>query len=361
FKKRKEVTIGKVDELSLADARLKASELRKQISEGINPIAERKRSKQADIQIIDDLFEDWYKDLSKRLKHPNIPKRIYQKEISPQIGQYTLKRVTPLDIRNIIQIVADSGRPTTANDTLMYCKQLFKHGMKIGVIESNPALAFSNYDAGGIEESRDRVLELEEIKHVFSVFNQNIYSFNRDNYLACALLLCLGVRKSELTEAKWTEFDLDNALWHLPAERSKSGTGFTIPLPELCIQWFKELYMRACGSEYVFPNRRESKVPHMGKDTLNRAISKLFGREPGRKVQPPNKMGDIKHFAVHDLRRTCRSLLASVKVPSHIAERCLNHKLKGVEGIYDRYDYLEERKEALNKVTSLIRNHIEHN
>ncbi|EGQ7762830.1 integrase arm-type DNA-binding domain-containing protein [Vibrio alginolyticus] len=361
FKKRKEVTIGKVDELSLADARLKASELRKQISEGINPIAERKRSKQADIQIIDDLFEDWYKDLSKRLKHPNIPKRIYQKEISPQIGQYTLKRVTPLDIRNIIQIVADSDRPTTANDTLMYCKQLFKHGMKIGVIESNPALAFSNYDAGGIEESRDRVLELEEIKHVFSVFNQNIYSFNRDNYLACALLLCLGVRKSELTEAKWTEFDLDNALWHLPAERSKSGTGFTIPLPELCIQWFKELYMRACGSEYVFPNRRESKVPHMGKDTLNRAISKLFGREPGRKVQPPNKMGDIKHFAVHDLRRTCRSLLASVKVPSHIAERCLNHKLKGVEGIYDRYDYLEERKEALNKVTSLIRNHIEHN
>lgn len=105
FKKRKEVTIGKVDELSLADARLKASELRKQISEGINPIAERKRSKQADIQIIDDLFEDWYKELSKRLKHPNIPKRIYQKEISPQIGQYTLKRVTPLDIRNIIQIV----------------------------------------------------------------------------------------------------------------------------------------------------------------------------------------------------------------------------------------------------------------
>ncbi|MEZ8803014.1 tyrosine-type recombinase/integrase [Vibrio splendidus] len=359
FKKRKEVTIAKVDELSLADARIKASEFRKQISEGINPIAERKKSKQADIQIIDDLFEDWYIDLEKRLKHPNIPKRIYKKEISPQIGQNTLKHVTPLDIRNIIQIVADSGRPTTANDTLMYCKQLFKHGMKIGVIESNPALAFSNYDAGGIEESRDRMLKLEEIKHVFSVFNKYLYSFNRSNYLACSLLLCLGVRKSELTEAKWTEFDLENSLWYLPAERSKSGTGFTIPLPELCVQWFQELYTLACRSDYVFPNRRESKVPHMGKDTLNRAISKLFGREAGRKIQPPNKMGDIKHFAVHDLRRTCRSLLASVKVPSHVAERCLNHKLKGVEGIYDRYDYLEERKEALEKVTALVKNYIE--
>nr|WP_241908012.1 integrase arm-type DNA-binding domain-containing protein [Vibrio lentus] len=134
FNKRKEVTIAKVSELSLADARLKAAELRKQINEGINPIAERKRSKQADIQIVDDLFIDWYKDLEKRLKHPSIPKRIYLKEIAPQIGQYTLKRVTPLDIRNIIQIVADSGRPTTANDTLMYCKQLFRHGMKIGVV-----------------------------------------------------------------------------------------------------------------------------------------------------------------------------------------------------------------------------------
>lgn len=96
----------------------------------------------------------------------------------------------------------------------------------------------------------------------------------------------------------------------------------------------------------------------MVKDTLNRAISKLFGREPGRKVQPPNKMGNIRHFAIHDLRRTCRSLLASVKVPSHIAERSLNHKLKGVEGIYDRYDYLEEHKEALEKVTNLVRNNI---
>ncbi|MEZ8410976.1 tyrosine-type recombinase/integrase [Vibrio splendidus] len=358
FKKRKEVTIAKVDELSLADARLKAAELRKQINEGINPIAERKRSKQADIHIVDDLFIDWYKDLEKRLKYPSIPKRIYLKEIAPQIGQYTLKRVTPLDIRNIIQIVADSGRPTTANDTLMYCKQLFRHGMKIGVIESNPALAFSNYDAGGIEESRDRILELEEIKHIFSVFHENIYSFNKDNYLACALLLCLGIRKSELTEAKWAEFDLDNALWHLPAERSKSATGFTIPLPKLCVLWFQELLARACGSDYVFPNRRKSKVPHMGKDTLNRAISKLFGREAGRKIQPPNRMGDIKHFAVHDLRRTCRSLLASMKVPSHVAERCLNHKLKGVEGIYDRYDYLEERKEALEKVTTLVKDYI---
>lgn len=65
-------------------------------------------------------------------------------------------------------------------------------------------------------------------------------------------------------------------------------------------------------------------------------------------------MGDFVHFTVHDLRRTCRSLLASLGVPGHVAERCLNHKLKGVEGIYNRHDYFDERKEALNQLAQKL-------
>ncbi|MCQ8865162.1 integrase, partial [Escherichia coli] len=99
----------------------------------------------------------------------------------------------------------------------------------------------------------------------------------------------------------------------------------------LAIKILEELKVRAFGSDYVFPNRRVSTSRHMGKDTLNRAIAKLFGVEPGKKKQPPNVMGNIEYFTVHDLRRTCRSLLASLSVPPHVAERCLNHKLKGVE------------------------------
>lgn len=65
-------------------------------------------------------------------------------------------------------------------------------------------------------------------------------------------------------------------------------------------------------------------------------------------------MGDMPHFTVHDLRRTCRTLLAKQGTAGHVAERCLNHKLKGVEGIYDQYDYLEERKGALNKLAKTV-------
>jgi len=92
----------------------------------------------------------------------------------------------------------------------------------------------------------------------------------------------------------------------------------------------------------------------MGPDTLNRAIGKMFGYEPGKNTNPPNLMGDMEYFRVHDLRRTCRTLLASIGVPGHVAERCLNHKLKGVEGIYDQYDYFEERKKAMQKLASIL-------
>ena len=93
----------------------------------------------------------------------------------------------------------------------------------------------------------------------------------------------------------------------------------------------------------------------MGPDTLNRAITKLFGHEAGKKKQPPNLMGDMPHFTVHDLRRTCRTLLAKQGTPGHVAERCLNHKLKGVEGIYNQHDYFDERREALEKLSQYLK------
>lgn len=236
-----------------------------------------------------------------------------------------------------------------ANDALMYCKQLFRHGIKLNLLTYNPAEAFTISDAGGVEQSRSRALSLQEIKDVFHVFRKNGNQFVRENYLATALLLVLGVRKGELVAAKWSEIDFEKALWFLPKERSKSGSEIVIPLSPEVLVWLQELKIRAYNSEFVFPNRRSSKrFGHVSPDTINAAIQKLF-RE---------KKMTVDHFSVHDLRRTCRSLLAEMGVPGHVAERCLNHKLKGVEGIYDRYDYLEERREALGmlalKIASIV-------
>ena len=353
-KKRREMTLAKVKDLTLANARLEAATKMKQVRDGFDPLIQRKRAEQESIKTVNDLFNDWYPTLVKRLKYPEIPKRVYTKDIAPVIGDIKLDQISARDIRTTINAITAAGKPTIANDALGYCKQLFNHAIKLDLIAGNPASAFTVRDAGGVEKSKDRALTTSELKQFFDTAKKNPMSFTRDNYLACTLLVCLGVRKSELCEAKWEEFDLEKAVWELPKERSKTNVGLSIPLALPVVQWFEELKMRSCGSDYVFPSRRASKNPHMGPDTLNRAITKLFGHEPGKKKQPPNLMGDMPHFAVHDLRRTCRTLLAQQGTPGYVAERCLNHKLKGVEGIYDKYDYFEERRVALARLSRAI-------
>lgn len=353
--KRRQMTIGKASDLTLADARAEAELQKRQVRAGTDPIVARQRAEWTGIQSVEDLFTDWFSnDIEPRLKHPKIPKRLFEHDIAPVIGRMRIQDVSSLDVREIIQRVNASGRPTVSNDVLGYTKQLFRHGVKLGLISHNPATAFTVNDAGGIENSRRRYLSLAEIKSVFAIFREHKASFGRDNYLCCCLFLVLGVRKSELCEAKWSEFQLNERLWHLPADRSKTGIAITIPFPTQAAEWLNELYDRSFGSEFVFPARRSSKLPHMGSDTLNRAISKLFGREAGRKTQPPNRMGDIKHFTVHDLRRTFRSLLSQLQIQPHIAERCLNHKVAGIVDVYDQHDYLSERKLAHQKLADYV-------
>ncbi|WP_125780993.1 tyrosine-type recombinase/integrase [Pseudoalteromonas rubra] len=344
--KRKEMTLGKYPDISLVDAKLKAAQIKVDLNnDGVDPLEERKRIDNETIKTVNDLAEDWLQECEKRLKHPNIPRRIYTKDLAPYFGELAIDKVNPRDIRGAIQRITQSDRPSIANDALMYCKQLFRHAIKLDLRTSNPAEAFNVSDAGGVEQSRSRALSLEELEKVYQCLRENSDQFTRDNYLAFSLLLCLGVRKGELIAAKWVEFDFKEALWHIPQERSKTGRGITVPLSPIVIEWLKELQIRAFGSDYVFPNRRASKrFGHISPDTLNAAIQKLF-----REDKMP-----VPHFTVHDLRRTCRSLLASNGVAGHIAERCLNHKLKGVEGIYDRYDYLDERREAIQKITKVL-------
>ena len=344
--------------MSLADARLEAARLRSLINQGVDPAAEKKRTQLITLKSVDHIAQDWLGECRKRLENPQIPERVYRNDIAPFIGELDIERVTALDVLGIIRKINASGRPSIANDALHYCKQLFNHGVKLGLISYNPAIAFDVKDAGGIEQSRVRALSLKELETVFRVFRERADVFTRENYLAMALLVILGVRKGELIAAQWSEIDLENKTWRLSAERTKTGAVIVMPLPEATIPWLQELEVRANGSHYVFPSRRASKRrAYISDDTLNHALAKLFGlKVDAKKNALPNYLGEtgIKHFVVHDLRRTCRSLLAANGVPSHVAERCLNHKIRGVEGIYDRYDYMEERKVALSKLAEQI-------
>ena len=150
----------------------------------------------------------------------------------------------------------------------------------------------------------------------------------------------LAVRKGELVMARVDEFDFKRAMWVLPAERTKTGAAIDIPLSAPAVEALRELKRLGEGSEYLLPARKaqDRMLPHIHENTLNVALSKV------RKLMP-----DVENFTIHDLRRTARTHLAALKVAPHIAEKCLNHKVKGVEGTYDRHDYYDERRDALAK------------
>lgn len=362
FGKRREMTLGRYgrppEGISLSEAKLKALESRAIVKQGLDPLAERKRSQLPQFNTVNDVAQDWLKECERHLKNPSIPARVYRKDIAPYIGELGVNQVNSRDILQIIRAINESGRRTIANDALSYCKQLFNHALKLDLVVNNPATPFKDKDAGGTEYSRTRILSLDEIRTVFEVFDKRPDVMTRENYLAILILLLLGIRKGELIAAKWSEFELSKKIWDLPAERTKTGVAIRIPLPEQLIPVFFELQVRANGSEYVFPSRRASKRrKYISDDTLNHALAKLFGRKVDSKKQPlPNIFGEhgIEHFVVHDLRRTFRSLLAKNGVPSHISERSLNHKLKGTEEVYDRYDYFNERKDAISQLAEII-------
>ena len=238
------------------------------------------------------------------------------------------------------------GAPTMANDVLRWLKRIFDFGIKRQVLEVNPASAFNLADAGGAEESRDRWLSCVELIRLFQAMRDKAGAFTIENHYAVRLLLLLAVRKEELIGAQWDEFDLEKAVWHLPEERTKTSAAIDIPLPTLAVETLRELRRLACGSSYVLPARKMQSrmVPHIDLNTLNAALSKP--------IKP--LLSDVPNFTIHDFRRTARTHLADIGIDPIVAERCLNHKIKGVEGIYNRHDYFDERKKALAEWAKLL-------
>jgi len=345
------LTLGNYPDMPLAQARIEARAARVLLDKQQNPLSVRRAALAEERQkgSFKTLCEDWYRAevQARELKHPAVPRRYLDKYLLPRLGMLPASEITPSDIARLLDGIK-ARAPTAANDLLRFTRRIFAFGVRRRLVTSNPAADFSpRLDAGGTERPRSRALSLDELAQLFERMRETP-NFGADNLLAIKLLLALCVRKGELLGARWEEFDLDGhthvgAVWHLPAARTKTGEGFDIPLVPAVTEWLNRLRGLAAGSEYIFPKRRRDpreRVPHMGIDTLNVALLRV-------------KHG-LPHFTLHDLRRTARTHLAALGVRREVAERCLGHKLRGVEGTYDRYDYFRERRAALESWAALL-------
>lgn len=276
-----------------------------------------------------------------RIKHPQIVRSQIERNIRPHLGKTPAAQATTADIDNMLTAIKGRGAKTMANKALRLIKRIYDYGIRHGLVQNNPTATLEIADAGGLETPRDRALSTQEITTLFKAMRR-AQGFSIENYLTIKLLMMLPVRKMELAAARWDEFDLEQGVWRLHGNRTKKGHSTDIPLAPEAIEALLELKRLALNSEWVLPARKMQNrmLPHICESTLSVALAKVkHGLEP---------------FTIHDLRRTARSHLARLKVPPHIARTCLNHKAKGVDGIYDRYTYFEERKDALGLLAKFI-------
>lgn len=352
--KPRTMLIGSYAELSLARARETVRELAARVALGYDVSGE-KRQRKADalakieaeknaIRVSQLAAEYYERQILPRWKHPDTLRRRLDKDINPRIGKMKVEDVKPRHIDDMLKAIVDRGAPTVATDVLRWTRRIFDYGIKRHILAVNPCSAFEISDAGGKEVSRDRWLSRDELIKLFQAM-RTAKGFSRQNALTFKLLLALCVRKMELCAAQWAEFDLDEGIWHLPAERTKNGDAIDIPLSLPALTWLKELHTFSCNSKWVLPARKmqHRMIPHIQESTLPVALAKIRA-----------EMADVPSFTIHDFRRTARTHLASLGCDPVVAERCLNHRIKGVEGVYNRHQYFEERKAALSQWAELL-------
>lgn len=357
--KAKEKTLGQYPYISLAEARRLAAEDRAKIQLGVDVAVEKQRAKReaAGAWTVKRLAEDYLAKSEGRLEQSTLEgqKQRLRDYIYPVIGNVNACEVRPSDLIAIVERASKKSLHV-ARLVLGVEKAIFAHGLGRHIVESDPASQIKTSALLGPRPvARTRVmLSEEELKIILPLLPK----MGVQNALMAKILLGTAVRLGELVGAKWENVDFENKTWFIPPTdiKGKKGKarngddvrGFIVPLTDSVLKWFSDLKELAFQSDYVLPIRSRKKAvgdAHMEAVTLNAAFNKFWKTHVADKCQ---------RFTPHDLRSTARSHLSRLGVELLIAERCLNHSLGGLIAIYDQHDYLNERREALVKLSRFL-------
>ncbi|WP_429499221.1 tyrosine-type recombinase/integrase [Robbsia andropogonis] len=327
------VTIGEYPATGLGAARDRARRYAEIVAGGVSPVADAKKDRGATktLNTVREFAAYWLEQqmADKSEEYQRTTKRALDKDVLPAIGNKPVADVTPGDVLAICDRIKKRGAPKMALHTRNVIKRLYEYAVARQLVTINPASAIvARFVA--TQESRDRVLSPDEIGSVLrAVYASDI---RRPLKLAIHLLVLTMVRKSELIEAQWSEFDLDAGIWRIPADRMKKDREHWVYLAPEAVAMFRDLHETRTSEVFVFPTVRGVARP-IAKSTLNQAIRALDM--------------DVQHFVLHDFRRTASTHLHEMGQPSDAIEKALAHTIRGIKGVYNRAEYADERRRIL--------------
>jgi integrase/rubredoxin len=339
-RRERRYTIGQWPDWSVLRAVKVARDLRQRIDLGEDPLDGRRKQDAAAATTLNAIAEDYLTrecgmtrdaDGNATFEGGNIrsgDQRLaaFERLVYPELGAKQIGDVKRSDIAALLDKIEDERGPRMAHVTLAYLSKLFNwHASRTDDFRSPIVRGMGRVKPK--ERERDRTLTDDELRAVWQAAKGSTGPFER----MVRFILLTGARRTEAAAMAWKEL---NGEWTLPAARNKTKVDLVRPLSA---EARAVLPAKVDGCPFVFTTDGANPISGFAKFKL--AFDKVCG---------------VTDWTLHDLRRTARSLMSRAGVPADHAEQCLGHVMPGVRGVYDRYEYLEEKRDAFNSLAALI-------
>lgn len=343
----RKMMLGPYPALDLPDARDRARDAVKVLSLGRDPGAEKieaakaTRARPADHDLIVSVVEDF---LTRHVRKHNKPTtaatatQILHKDVVPIWGRRKVADITRRDVLDLLDKIVDRGSPVMANRVLATVRKFFNWCVDRSIITASPC---AGVKAPSQETTRDRVLSDAELRLIWTAAERVGWPFGP----FAKLLVLTAQRRDEVAGIARSELQGQGAEWHLPGARSKNGLANIVPLSDAAQAILSDL--PKIKGDYLLTTTGEGPIRgySRAKRRLDDEIAKL------------NDGKAIAAWTFHDLRRTAASGMARLGTDPHVVEAVLNHRsgtISGVAAVYNRYQYLSEKRAALKIWANLI-------
>jgi integrase len=285
---------------------------------------------QAEIGSFMEIAAGWIKrhvEANKLRSQPEI-ERILSAYVYPKWKDRPFLDIRRREVNDLLDYIADNHGRSQADAALAVIRGIMTWHQSRDENYTSPIVRGMRRNKN--RKARDRVLDDYEIRAVWKAAD-DCGSFGA--LVKCCLLTAQRCKK--VASIKWD--DIVDGVWTIEANDREKGTAGKIKLPQLVLD-FIEAQPVIDGNPYVFAAR--------GKGPFNSWSQ--------RKQELDEKLPDMPPWVIHDLRRTARSLMSRADVRPDIAERVLGHAILGVEGVYDRHQYADQKADALKRLATLI-------
>lgn len=331
--KRKTLSMGTYPDTGLAEARERLAEARKLLAANVDPGEARKAAKAAGAERAANSFAtiaaEWLAKQAPGMAPATLEKArwTFDDLVNPWIGARPVAEIEPPEVLKLLHRIEARGKIETAHRTKQRIGQVMRYAIATGRALRDPTADLRGALTPAQVRHRPALTDPAKVGELMRAID----SYPGGLVVRCALQLAplVFLRPGELRQAEWTEFDLEGALWRVPAARMKMREEHIVPLPVQAVAILRELQPLTGGGRYVFPGHRSRKRP-MSDAAINAAL---------------RRMGyDKDTMTGHGFRAMASTRLNEMGWASDVIERQLAHAERNkVRAAYNRAQYITER------------------